>query len=149
MILDDQLAELWAAGASLTDIGVKLGEFRSGIAGRIARARARGDSRFAPRPVAPRKVRVIKPPGESVGNRHRQVAAEPAPRPVTLVELRPGRCKFPVSDPPLGHGSGMLFCAAPVTQLSANYCSRHAEIATRVSSSPSLPFSPRAPSPPR
>ena len=35
MSLDDHLAELWATGASLTDIGVKLGESRGVIAGRI------------------------------------------------------------------------------------------------------------------
>ena len=129
----DIIAQLWATGASLTDIGVRLGESRSVIAGRIARARARGDARFAPRPAAPRKVRVIKPPGESVGNRHRQVAAEPAPRPATLADLRPGRCRFPVSDPPPGHGVEMLFCAAPVAQLGANYCELQEAVARRVS----------------
>ena len=50
---------------------------------------------------------------------------EPAPRPATLVELRAGRCKFPVSDPPPGHGVEMLFCAAPVAQFGANYCELH------------------------
>jgi hypothetical protein len=31
--LDNQLAEMWAAGASFTDMGLKLGESRSAIAG--------------------------------------------------------------------------------------------------------------------
>jgi hypothetical protein len=48
--VDDHLAELWAAGATLSDIGLKLGGSRSLVAGRIARARARGDLRFALRP---------------------------------------------------------------------------------------------------
>ena len=52
---DDQLAELWAAGATLSDIGLKLGGSRSLVAGRIARARARGDLRFALRPKTPKK----------------------------------------------------------------------------------------------
>jgi excisionase family DNA binding protein len=52
MSLDDQLAEMWAAGATFTDMGLKLGESRNVIAGRIARARA-GDPRFAPRPLSP------------------------------------------------------------------------------------------------
>ena len=32
---DDQLAQLWSSGASLTDIGVRLGESRGVVAGRI------------------------------------------------------------------------------------------------------------------
>ena len=142
---DDQLAELWSSGASLTDIGVKLGKSRSVIAGRIARARARGDLRFAPRPPKPKaapQIRRLKPAGEEVGNR-RRVPDAPAPQPATLVELQAGRCKFPVSDPPPGHGVEMLFCAAPVAQFGANYCELH-ELVARVSSSASS-FSPRAP----
>jgi hypothetical protein len=72
MSLDDQLAEMWAAGASFTDMGRKLGVSRSIVAGRIDRARKSGDPRFAPRPpesrAEPPKVRIIKPAGESVGN---------------------------------------------------------------------------------
>ena len=49
---DDQLAELWASGATLSDIGLKLAGSRSLVAGRIARARARGDLRFPPAPDA-------------------------------------------------------------------------------------------------
>jgi hypothetical protein len=51
--LDDQLAELWAAGATFTDIGLKLGESSNAIAGRIDRARKSGDPRFQPRPQRP------------------------------------------------------------------------------------------------
>jgi hypothetical protein len=50
MSLDDQLAELWAAGATFTDMGLKLGESSHAIAGRIDRAHKSGDPRFAPRP---------------------------------------------------------------------------------------------------
>ena len=132
-------ARAWPTSAS------SLAKAAASIAGQIDRLRKAGDARFAPRPAAPRKVRVIKPPGESVGNRHRQVAAEPAPRPATLADLRPGRCRFPVSDPPPGHGVEMLFCSEAVARPGANYCSRHAELArSRVSSSASS-FSPRAP----
>jgi hypothetical protein len=56
MSLDDRLAQLWAAGATFTDMGRKLGVSRSIVAGRIDRARKSGDPRFAPRPkpiVAP------------------------------------------------------------------------------------------------
>ncbi len=57
---DDQLAELWAAGATMSDIGLKLGGSRSLVAGRIARARARGDLRFALRPKTSKKDRAPK-----------------------------------------------------------------------------------------
>jgi hypothetical protein len=50
MTIDDQLAELWAAGATFTDMGLKLGESRNAIAGRIDRARKSGDPRFGPKP---------------------------------------------------------------------------------------------------
>ena len=59
--IDDQLAELWAGGATLSDIGLKLGGSRSLVAGRIARARARGDLRFALRPPTPKEERAPKP----------------------------------------------------------------------------------------
>jgi hypothetical protein len=47
----DELAQLWAAGTTLTDMGLTLGESRNVIAGRIDRARKSGDPRFQPRPV--------------------------------------------------------------------------------------------------
>ena len=65
---DDQLAELWAAGATLSDIGLKLGGSRSLVAGRIARARARGDLQFALRPPTPKKKRA---PSSTVSRRCR------------------------------------------------------------------------------
>ena len=138
MNLDDQLAELWAAGASFTDMGLKLGESRNVIAGRIDRARRAGDPRFRPRKSKPRELppkqqrRVVKPIDEIVGNsRPLPRAAEPS-GPRLLVDLAVGRCKFPVSDPPPGRSVEMLFCAEPVVQPGANYCSRHTEIAVRV-----------------
>ena len=133
---DDQLAELWAAGATLSDIGLKLGGSRSLVAGRIARARARGDLRFALRPPTPKKERAPKP-----------LIVEPAVvRPVgpvafverkgkRLVALKRGQCHYPLNDPE--RGGEFLFCAEPTAKSGANYCSRHTEIAVRVSASPS------------
>ena len=48
MSLDDQIADLWVAGATMTDIGLRMGVSRSVIAGRLARARAKrpSDPRF-------------------------------------------------------------------------------------------------------
>ena len=57
MTIDDQFAELWAAGETMTDMGLKLGESRGVIAARISRARKDGDARFQPRPPRPKKVR--------------------------------------------------------------------------------------------
>jgi hypothetical protein len=52
-----------------------------------------------------------------------------------LAALRPGQCHYPINDPE--RGGEFLFCAEPIAKSGANYCSRHAEIAVRVSSSPS------------
>ena len=132
---DDQLAELWAAGATLSDIGLKLGGSRSLVAGRIARARARGDLRFALRPPTPKKERVpkllivkpavVKPVGPAA-------FVERKGKP--LVALKPGQCHYPLNDPE--RGGEFLFCAEPIAKSGANYCSRHTEIAVRASTSP-------------
>ena len=67
MILDDQLARLWAAGATLAQIEQAIGVSRGVAIGRIHRARKAGDEKFAPRPPKP-KARKLKPIGERVGN---------------------------------------------------------------------------------
>ena len=122
---DDQLAELWAAGATLSDIGLKLGGSRSLVAGRIARARARGDLRFALRPKTPKRERALKPLiVKPVGP---AVFVERKGKP--LVALKPGQCHYPLNDPE--RGGEFLFCAEPIAKSGANYCSRHTEIAVR------------------
>ena len=127
---DDQLAELWAAGATLSDIGLKLGGSRSLIAGRIARARARGDLRFALRPTTPKKERgpkllIVKPVGPAA-------FVERKGKP--LAALKPGQCHYPLNDPE--RGGEFHFCGEPIAKSGANYCSRHTEIAVRVCASP-------------
>ena len=129
---DDQLAELWAAGATMSDIGLKLGGSRSLVAGRIARARARGDLRFALRPPTPKKERaperqivkpaVVKPVG---------AAAFVERKGKPLVTLKPGQCHYPLNDPE--RGGKFLFCGEPIAKSGANYCSRHTAISVRVS----------------
>jgi hypothetical protein len=132
---DDQLAELWAAGATLSEIGLKLGGSRSLVAGRIARARARRDLRFALRPATPKKERgpkllIVKPAvAKPVGP---AAFAERKGKP--LVTLKPGQCRYPLNDPE--RGGKFLFCGEPIAKSGANYCSRHTEIAVRVSVSP-------------
>jgi hypothetical protein len=78
------------------------------------------------------KIRVVKPSGEEVGNRRRVSPSPEPPKPRLLVELQLNLCRFPVSNPPPGRGNEMLFCSETVARPGANYCSRHAEIATRV-----------------
>ncbi len=133
MNLDDQLAELWAAGASFTDMGLKLGESRNVIAGRIDRARRAGDPRFRPRKSKPRELppkqqrRVVKPIDEVVGNsRPLPPAAEPS-GPRLLIDLDWRGCRWPMGEAP---DSRHLFCGRP--QASGRpYCERCSALAKR------------------
>jgi hypothetical protein len=132
---DDQLAVLWAAGATLSDIGLKLGGSRSLIAGRIARARARGDLRFVLRPRAPKKDRapkllIVKPAVLNPVGTAAFVERKGKP----LVALKRGQCHYPINDPE--RGGEFHFCGEPIAKSGANYCSRHTEIAVRVSAKP-------------
>jgi hypothetical protein len=70
----DDLAKLWAAGQTLSQIERSTGISRGVAIGHIYRARKAGDPRFQPGPLAPRepkpkppvKSRVLKPVGEAV-----------------------------------------------------------------------------------
>ncbi|HZZ25402.1 MAG TPA: hypothetical protein VFE60_23895 [Roseiarcus sp.] len=100
---DDQLAELWAAGATLSDIGRKLGGSRSLVAGRIARARARGDLRFVLRLPTPKKERAPKPLTTGLttsGLTSPAAFVERKGKP--LVALKPDQCHYPLNDPERG-----------------------------------------------
>ena len=124
-------AELWAAGAPLSDMGLKLGESRSVIAGRIARARARGDGRFGPRPPKPRPAgQVARPPVA------KPIAVVTPVRPMPFVELPlTGRCSFPINSPPRG---GVLMCCAKAVVTNprgAVYCAEHLALTHHASSS--------------
>jgi hypothetical protein len=108
--LDDQLAEMWAAGATFTDIGLKLGESRGVIAGRIDRARRAGDVRFQPRPPKPKaapKVRQVKPVG-NVRSLH-----PPPSRPRTIAYLEIDECRWPVGQTAAGRTT---FCGRKALQ---------------------------------
>ena len=127
MTISDQLAELWAAGASFTDMGLKLGESRGVIAGRIDRLRKAGDLRFKPReplpgepPPKPQR-RVVKPADEHVGNaRPLSLPPEP-PRPRTIEHLEPNECRWPVGRASTGRH---LLCGRKTNRYP--YCDRHA-----------------------
>ena len=131
MSLDDQLAQLWAAGATLSQIERSAGVSRGVAIGRIHRARKAGDVRFQPRspnPKAPVKARRLKPFGETIGNRvpPPPPPKPPEPRPVPFLALRPGRCSFPLNSPARGRLClEMVCCGEPVVRSGASYCTRH------------------------
>jgi hypothetical protein len=88
--------------------------------------------RFALRPPTPKKERplivesaLVKPVGP---------AAFVERKGKRLVALKPGQCHYPINDPE--RGGEFLFCGEPIAKSGANYCSRHTEIAVRVSTSP-------------
>jgi hypothetical protein len=125
----DIIAELWAAGASFTDMGRKLGVSRSIVAGRIDPARKSGDSRFAPRPK-PEPIVVAKP-----------VATPPAPKNLLLVDAPWNGCRWPTGAAPDGRH---LFCGQPQAHRGP-YCQQDHDAVARISSSPAPSSSPRAP----
>ena len=152
MTFDDQLAQLWPAGATLTQIERTTGVSRGVAIGRIHRARKAGDKRFAPRPPKPKapKSRKLKPIGETIGSSRALPPPEPS-GPVPFLLLRPGMCKFPLNSPERGSVSAaMVCCGAPVVQPGSSYCRRCTEITqSRTSSSASASPLLRAASPPQ
>ena len=115
---DDQLGELWAAGATLSQIEQATGVSRGVAIGRIHRARKGGDPRFQPSPPKP-ATRKLRPVGEEVGNRRRVPLPIP-PKPRLLIDLGPRDCKWPLSERDGRH----LFCGQPQA-LGRPYCERH------------------------
>jgi hypothetical protein len=130
----DRMADMWALSLSLRVIASELGVSRSIIAGKIGRARDRGDARFPPRtpgnqhshntePGAPAAKSAPEAP-EVAERRPGGSLTAPSCRPRRLVELRPGQCRFPINSP--DRGGEFLFCSAPVTRFGENYCADHA-----------------------
>lgn len=124
MSLDDQLAQMWAAGATLSEIERSTGVTRGAAIGRICRARKAGDPRFQlrpPKPKPPAKARVLKPIGEAVGN-SRASPPPPAPlEPRLLVDLDWRDCRWPVGRDADGRHT---FCGQPQVP-GRPYCARH------------------------
>jgi hypothetical protein len=99
MTIDDQLASLWAAGKSMSEIAEALGggESRNVVAGKIARSRGRGED------LAARPPRVVE---------HRRMPPTPLPSPVAvpapgpkprlLIDLHWNGCRTPVGEAPDG-----------------------------------------------
>jgi hypothetical protein len=126
----ERLLDLWASGATASEIAGELGVTRNAVIGVVTRARAKGDVRAVSRaPSGPRKPkaatvavmpkpkaksfdRVLITPKPLVINVTAPPPVElpPAPEPVPLVDCRPGCCRWPVSRDERGH----LFCDQPV-----------------------------------
>jgi GcrA cell cycle regulator len=107
----DTIAKLWLYGRSQREIGLALGMTRGAVAGKISRARLRGDQRFL-------KPRPAKPPPP----------APPKPLPPRiLVELRLNDCRWPVGQTP---EDLHLFCGHP-QKPGSPYCAKHWAIASR------------------
>jgi GcrA cell cycle regulator len=136
--LNDQLAKLWAAGQTLSEIEQSTGLTRGVAIGHIYRARKAGDPRFQPRPPRspPPKARKLKPADEVVGNRKPPPPPVPPrspPEPRVLVDLGWRDCRWATGAAPDGRH---LFCGAPQTP-GRPYCERHCGAVRSESTSPS------------
>jgi hypothetical protein len=79
----------------MTDIGLRLGESRGVIAGRIDRLRKSGDPRFAPRPKPAPKPKPIREPERKA---QLQVEPEPLAGRRLLVDLAANGCRYPTGE---------------------------------------------------
>ena len=174
--IDDLLAEYWGSGQPLSAAAEALGFTRSAVAGRISRARKRGDERFPKRAFGPRK-RIPKPAAARPRQKPKPIVAAASPTRLRnlppavsspgaavhlpeapplceggllLVELRPGQCKFAVNDS-TGLSEPHRFCSAAAARSGASCCSRHEAMmkGSRFSPSPSSSSPFRAPAPRR
>jgi hypothetical protein len=140
-----RLLDLWASGATASEIAGELGVSRNSVIGKVTRARAKGDvravSRAPSRPHKPKAATVAVTPKPKAKSFDRVLIAPkplvinvtaptpvelpPAPEPVPLVDCRPGCCRWPVSRDERGH----LFCDVPVEPgQRPQWCSEHRAI---------------------
>ena len=133
MNFDDRLAELWAGGATLSQIEQATGVSRGVAIGRIHRLRRAGDAHFTPRPPKPKVRRIVKPVDEVVGN-SRPLPPAPEPSgPRLLIDLDWHGCRWPMGEATDGRH---LFCGRPQAP-GKPYCERCVARAKGGASSPS------------
>ncbi len=135
----DRLRELWAEGKSASVIGGELGRSKNAVIGKVHRLRlptrvgGKACVRKKPGPKAYnpgafRKSRA-KPPELHAARQPRpprpQEVPPPEARMVSLLELQPGDCKWPIGDPVQ---TGFGFCGAK-RFASFCYCQHHVALA--------------------
>ena len=139
----DEIGCLWFDGLSQAEIAKVLGISKGCVSGLVSRARARGnDVRFKSRPRPPRQTRQQR----LEYDRRRYLRNHPAAKsravaapvvehsadwreaqPVTLLELRPATCRYPLNDPPRGRmHEEMLYCGRRVER--GSWCAQCREL---------------------
>ncbi len=107
---EDELAELWAAGLTATEIGAQTGRTRGQICGKARRME------LAARPQG----QAAKPP----------VRPKSSPKRNPLIDVQDGQCVWPIDNP---DGESYHFCGDPVSARidgrKRPYCTAHAAIA--------------------
>lgn len=116
----EQILDLWASGATASEIAGELGVSRENVKSVVKRARAKGDLR-AVRHGAPSRRTIVAWVDQAV-------APALARAGVSLVNCRPGCCRWPVSQDQRGH----LFCDAPTEPgKRPQWCAAHRAIGFR------------------
>lgn len=145
----ETLRKLWADGLSASQIATALGGItRNAVIGKIHRLGLSGRVKAPPRAQAPRRpaapprpaqqpramaaaaavVRVVERPLPALQPQAQpQTIADVVPfaRGVTLLDLGPQQCRWPIGDP---GGSDFKFCGAR-TGPAETYCCGHADLA--------------------
>jgi GcrA cell cycle regulator len=136
----ERLKSLWADGLSASQIAAELGGVtRNAVIGKVHRLGLSGRATTAAKPRAPRPSRLQRSPRSATAGRFRhrgnlalaspevdfiadevEITAEivPLARYLTLAELEPGSCRWPIGDPT---SSDFRFCGAPALP-GQSYC---------------------------
>lgn len=121
------LHKLWFAGGSASACGRELGRGRNAVIGKVHRCGWTGQRALGHKsPRMPPRAKLPKPKKNIPGN-----IPEPAKQPLpsfpaaftySLLDLRPGQCRWPQGDGPF------LFCGARQDE-GGPYCREHEELA--------------------
>ena len=140
---DARLVALARQGKSSFAIARAMGRVRNSVVGRANRLKIRFTSQEQrpavrnaklPKPFQPPKVKAVHHHPGNIANKRESRANDPEfkhvtpavsvqPLMVSLMDLRPNQCKFPVGDPRL---PGFGFCGHP--QADGVYCRPHAKL---------------------
>jgi hypothetical protein len=130
----EALKAAWEPGATMAEIGARLGTTHNGVAGMYVRYRHLLGDYPLNKPRTPRKRRTnaeiaaareieAKAKAEQAAAAEQlavRQAQEPHSAGITLMMFNGCRCKWPVNDP--AKGEGHLFCGLPTDRV---YCEHH------------------------